>query len=99
MFGKVIFVYAKCNYTVEMSTAARKNLRKLDAPIRNRITKWIEDNIVDCENPRAHGKNWKEYPNANWRYRVGDYRIFVDIQDDKIVIMVVKIDKRNDVYK
>lgn len=86
-------------YTVELSLAAKRKLRKLDTPIRKRITKWIKENLVDCENPRFHGKNLKEYPNANWRYRVGDYRIIADIQDDKIIIMIVNVDKRNDVYR
>ena len=78
-------------YTVEMSTAARKNLRKLDAPIRNRITKWIEDNIVDCENPRAHGKNLKEYPNANWRYRVAIIELSLIFRTTKLLSWLLKL--------
>ena len=34
-----------------------------------------------------------------WRYRVGDYRLIADIQDDKILILIVDVDKRNDIYK
>lgn len=86
-------------YSLEISPAARKKIKKLDAPVRKRITKWIEENLVDCENPRFQGKNMIDYPNANWRYRLGKYRILVDIQDDKIIILVVDVDKRNDVYK
>lgn len=86
-------------YTVELSYAAKRKLRKMDSLVRNRITKWIEENLVDCENPRFRGKNLTEYPNANWRYRVGKYRIIVEIQDEKIVILVVDVNKRNDVYK
>ena len=86
-------------YSVEMLRKARKAIRQLDRQIRERIVDWIENNLVDCEDPRFHGSNLVEYPNANWRYRVGDYRIIADIQDEKIVILVVDVDKRNDVYK
>ena len=86
-------------YTVELSVVAKKKLRKLDAPIRKRILDYINNYLVDCEDPRFKGTNLTDYPNANWRYRVGKYRIVVDIQDEKIIILVVDVDKRNDVYK
>lgn len=86
-------------YSVELSPAVKKKIRKLDAPVRKRILDYIKNNLEGCENPRFKGSNLTDYPNANWRYRVGDYRILADIQDDKIVILVVKVDKRNDVYK
>lgn len=86
-------------YSLEISPTARKRIKKLDAPVRNRITKWIEEHLTNCSNPRFQGRNLVDYPGANWRYRVGKYRIVVDIQDEKIVILVVDVDKRNDVYK
>lgn len=79
-------------YTVELSPVARKKLRKLDAPVRKRITNYIKNELEGCENPRFRGRNLTDYPNANRRYRVGDYRIISDIQDDKIIILVVKVD-------
>ncbi|MBQ3451469.1 MAG: type II toxin-antitoxin system RelE/ParE family toxin [Selenomonadaceae bacterium] len=52
-----------------------------------------------CENPRAKGKalegEWEGY----WRYRVGNYRLVAEIQDDKIIILIINVDKRNDIYK
>ena len=86
-------------YHVDYDKAAQKAIDKLDAPIRKRILKYINNYLEGCENPRWKGKNLVEYPGANWRYRVGDYRIIADIQDEKIVILVVDVDKRNDVYK
>ena len=87
------------NYHVVYEKAARKAIEKLDKTIRKRILDFIDNKLEGCENPRFSGRNMIEYPNANWRYRVGDYRILADIQDDKIVILVVKVDKRSDVYK
>lgn len=86
-------------YRVEISPNAQKVIDKLDAKIQRRISKWIEDNLEDCENPRFQGKALKGNFKGKWRYRVGDYRLVADIQDDKILILIVDIDKRNDVYK
>ena len=86
------------NYSVKYKKSALKKLNNLDAPIRERIKNWIDTNLVGCENPRLHGKalhgEWHDF----WRYRVGEYRIVAQIQDDKIIIFVVKIDKRGEIY-
>ena len=86
------------SYSVKYKKSALKKLNNLDAPSRERIKAWIEENLEGCENPRLHGKalhgGWQGY----WRYRVGDYRIVAQIQDEKIVIVVVKIDTRGAVY-
>ena len=86
-------------YSVEFKPKVRKQIDSLDAPIRRRITKWIENNLEGCTNPRAKGKalegDWEGY----WRYRVSNYRLIADIKDDKIIILIVNVDKRNDIYK
>ncbi len=87
------------SYSVKYKKAAEKKLEKMDATVRNRIKTWIDKNLEGCENPRAKGKalegEWEGY----WRYRVGNYRLVADIQDDKIIILIVNVDKRNDIYK
>jgi len=86
-------------YTVNLMSTAQKALDKLDEPVRKRILKWIRNNLEECENPRWKGINLINHSKGNWRYRVGDYRIIAQIQDDKVIILVVDVDKRNDVYK
>ena len=87
------------SYSVKYKKVAEKKLEKMDAPVRNRIKTWIEKNLEGCENPRAKGKalegEWEGY----WRYRVGNYRLVAEIQDDKIIILIINVDKRNDIYK
>ena len=63
-----------------------------------RIVNWLETNLEGCENPRLHGKALQGTWEGHWRYRVGDYRIIAKIEDDRVVIFVVKIDKREDIY-
>ncbi len=86
------------NYSVKYKKAALKKLNSLDGSIRERIKTWIEKNLDGCENPRQHGKalhgEWYGY----WRYRVDGYRIIAQINDDKVLVIVVKIDKREDIY-
>ena len=87
------------NYHVEFTPNARKIIDRLDSEIRPRIFEWIEANLEGCKNPRSQGKALKGKAKRNWRYRVGKYRIVADIQDDKVIILVVDVDKRNDIYK
>ena len=86
-------------YSVVLSKKAEKILDKLDPSVRKRIKKWIDTNLEGCENPRRRGKPLEGEFSGFWRYRVGDYRIIADIQDDKIIIFVINVDKRNDIYE
>jgi len=85
-------------YSVDYDPHVIKKLNKFDTSVRNRIITWIDKNLVDCENPRRLGKSlhgeWHDF----WRYRVGEYRIIAKIEEDKIIIFVVKIDKRGAIY-
>jgi len=87
------------NYHVFFSKNAVKQLKKLDKPTALLITGWIRKNLQGCENPRTHGKSLVGDKAGQWRYRVGDYRILANIQDDKVLILVVNIGHRSDTYK
>ena len=86
-------------YTVDFSPAGEKALDKLDNSVRVRIKNWINKHLEGCENPRYKGRALSGNIAGYWRYRVGDYRIIADIQDEKVVILVIDVDKRNDIYK
>lgn len=86
-------------YSVKTSPAAEKAIKKLDLSVQKRIKKWIDDNLKECENPRFNGKPLHGNLKGKWRYRVGDYRLIAEIHDDEILILIVDIDKRNDIYK
>lgn len=84
----------KINYTAK----AIKSLSKLDKYTRNLIFAWIDKNLVDCENPRIHGKALTENRTGQWRYRIGDYRLICEINDDEIVVLVLEIGHRRSIY-
>lgn len=85
-------------YRVEYSTKAIKSLRKLDKYTRNLIYAWIDKNLVDCENPRIHGQGLVENKSGQWRYRIGDYRLICEIKDEEIIILVLEIGHRREIY-
>lgn len=85
-------------YTVEYTPQAVKELKKLDRHTRALIIGWIEKNLIGCENPRQHGKGLTANRSGQWRYRVGDYRLLADIQDSKIVILILHVGHRSEIY-
>lgn len=85
-------------YTVQYTVGAIKNLKKLDKHTQALILGWIEKNLMNCENPRQHGKSLTANRSGQWRYRVGDYRLICEIEDDKIVILILSIGHRREIY-
>ena len=85
-------------YHVEFSKAALKELKKMDRYNASMILGWIRKNLEGCENPRQQGKGLTANLSGQWRYRVGDYRLLAEIQDDKIVILILHIGHRSDIY-
>lgn len=85
-------------YKVEYTVRAIKELKKLDKHTRNLIYAWIDKNLVDCENPRIHGKGLTSNRSGQWRYRIGDYRLICEISDNEIIILVLEVGHRKDIY-
>ena len=85
-------------FRVEFTESARKELKKLDIYTQKIILLWIKKNLDGCENPRIHGKALSANRVGQWRYRIGDYRIIATIQDDKLVILVIAIGHRREIY-
>ena len=74
-------------YKVVVTDTAKKQLKKLDKFIAGMIIGWLKKNLEGCSDPRQHGKALTANRSGQWRYRVGDYRIIAEIQDDKIIIL------------
>ena len=84
----------------EISTTEKfdKALKKLDRQTQRIIKAWIEKNLINCENPRIHGKALTANRSGKWRYRVGDYRILAEIHDNKLVLILIDVGHRKDIY-
>ena len=85
-------------YNIVFSDRALKQLKKLDKHISSLIIGWLEKNIQGCEDPRIHGKGLVENRSGEWRYRIGDYRVICEILDEEIVVLVLEVGHRREVY-
>ena len=85
-------------WTVEVSDFAEKQLRKLDRPIQRRLIDWLEDRIDGCKNPRHFGEPLRGEMAGLWRFRVGDYRVICEIQDQQLVVLALAVGHRREIY-
>lgn len=86
-------------YSVETTSRFDQEFKKLDKYTQLMLKAWIEKNLMDCENPRQQGKALVGYKEGQWRYRIGDYRLICDIQDNKLIILAMSVGHRNKVYR
>ena len=84
------------SYRVEFTTAAAKELRRLDPGIRRRVLSGIAELEQD---PRPAGCKKLAGESTAWRIRVGDYRILYEVVDNLLVVTVVRVAHRREVYK
>jgi mRNA interferase RelE/StbE len=87
-------------WKIELSVEADRQLDKLDPQIARRILKFLNDRVALLENPRSmgealHGSRLGEF----WKYRVGDYRLICSIEDKLVLILVLRIGHRREVYE
>ena len=84
---------------VRFTEKAVKELKKLDEPTARIIKNWVVKNLVDCSDPREHGKALSGNLKGIWRFRVGDHRLFADIQDSVITVFILEVAHRSEIYK
>lgn len=75
-----------------------KAFKKLDRQTKKIIKAWIDKNLMDCEDPRLHGKGLTSNRSGQWRYRVGNYRILAEIQDNQLVLVLIDVGHRSKIY-
>lgn len=85
-------------YNVVFTDKAKKQLKKIDKHIASLIIGWLEKNIEGCETPRIHGKGLVENKSGQWRYRIGDYRVLCEINNQEIIVLVLEVGHRREIY-
>ena len=86
-------------WTVEFDDAATKELRKLDKQAQREILRYFRERIATDEDPRRFGKPLSRDLAGLWRYRLRNYRMICHIEDDKLIVLVVRVGHRKDVYE
>lgn len=84
--------------TVEYTSEALKDLKKLDRQVSRQILSYMDD-VAKMPNPRDKGKALKGNLSEYWRYRSGNYRIICCIEDTRLLVTVLKVADRKEVYK
>jgi len=87
-------------YEVELSAEVERELRKLDAQHSQRILKFLQQRVAKLENPRTigealHRSKFGEF----WKYRVGDYRLICKIEDDRLLVLMLRVGHRRRIYR
>lgn len=86
------------NYTVKYDKKFIKQIQKMDKSVALLIKRWIEKNIVNTDNPRLHGKSLAGNLSNYWRYRIGDYRLICEINDNELIIIALSVGHRREIY-
>jgi mRNA interferase RelE/StbE len=87
-------------WRVEFDDGAKRDLEKLDKPIALRITRFLRERVGQLDDPRSIGEALKGSRLGDfWRYRVGDYRIICDLQNQRLLVLALRVGHRREIYR
>lgn len=87
-------------YEIEFDPDALKDLKKLDREVQRRRLGFLKSRVATLDDPRSLGEALAGSRLGNyWKYRVGDWRIICDLQDRRIVVRVLRVGNRREVYR
>jgi mRNA interferase RelE/StbE len=86
-------------WTLRLSETAKRQLRKLDASNAQTILRYLNSLLLETSDPRDRGSGLRANLAGLWRYRVGDYRVICSLEDHELVVLVLQIGHRREVYK
>lgn len=87
-------------WRIEVSETAEKQLTKLDKPVAKRLRSFLVERLAPLDDPRSIGQALRGSELGEfWKYRVGDWRLVCQIKDAKILITVIRLGNRREVYR
>ena len=91
---------ASLAWQIEFDPDALKELKRLDRPVQIRLVAFLRDRLAPLDDPRSFGEALSGARlGSYWKYRVGDWRIVCDIQDQRVVVRVLRLGNRREVYR
>ena len=87
------------HYRLVYSRDFQKIFKKLDPSVQKLVASYIKHNLENTDNPRIHGKDLVGDKKGLWRYRIGNYRLIVEIQDDVLIVLILTFGHRKEIYK
>lgn len=85
-------------WRIEVSDTAKKQLAKIDHKAQQDIRRFLRDRIATDEEPMRFGEPLRKNLSGLWKYRVGAYRLICDIQGERLIVLVVRVGHRREVY-
>ncbi len=85
-------------WQIEITRTARKQLSKLDHQVQVDILRYLRERIATDDDPRRYGGPLRRELAGRWKYRVGDYRLICEIQDQKVLVLVLMVRHRGKIY-
>lgn len=86
-------------WKVEVDRRAAKELRSIDPEGRRRILRFLRERVATTEDPRRLGRALQGQSAPLWRYRVGPYRLICSIEDERLLVLVVRVAHRREAYR
>jgi mRNA interferase RelE/StbE len=87
-------------WKIEVSPAADAELKKLDPQHARRILRFLHERLAKLDDPRSVGRALQGSRLGEfWKYRVGDYRLVCKIEDDRVVVLVLRVGHRKEIYR
>ena len=86
-------------WIVRISRTAEKQIERLDRQAQRRIVDFLRERVAGAADPRLTGKPLRGHKAGLWRYRVGDYRLICRIEDQELVVMVLQVGHRKEIYQ
>ncbi|MEO0013790.1 MAG: hypothetical protein RLZZ535_2179 [Cyanobacteriota bacterium] len=85
-------------WKIEWDSKALKEAQKLDKNARKKIVEYLENRVLVSQDPYQFGKPLKGDKSGIWRYRVGDYRILCQIENKALIVLVIAVGHRKNIY-
>lgn len=86
-------------YTLVFSSRCKKEISKLDNSTKKLLKGWILNHLINCDNPRVMAKSLTGNKTGYRQYRVGNYRLIVEIKDKELIVLAITFSHRSEVYK
>jgi mRNA interferase RelE/StbE len=86
-------------WAVEFDDHARRELRKLDSKVQQIILRYLRERVATAEDPKQFGKPLRRNLAGLWRYRIANYRLICRIEEDRLVVLVLKVGHRREDYE
>lgn len=87
-------------WTIQYAESAVRQLKKLDRSIAIKIVDYLDERVAFLEDPRSVGKKLSGPRfGTYWRYRIGDVRVICDVQDLQLIVLVLELGHRKEVYR